>query len=352
LFGPSWFWSLFLFFLLAARASAEPCQESPEVGAGGLYTFVWENDFFNGPELNFDENYTNGNRLSYSSSPRDLEGTHGQIARSLLGADCESEVRYSLAFGQRIYTPGDKAATSPLPKEHPYGGWLYGEYAVQVARRNSMFAGSGGEEGHPRDLETLSLGLGFVGPIAQGERTQNNFHRLIGDDPALGWDNQIGNEPGLLVSYDRRWRQGALALSEQSKAGFDLIPGFGFSFGNIAVHANAGLWVRLSSDLGSSEPLPRLGTAGPGLFKTAPVGWYLFAGLEGRAIARSIFLDGNTFRDSPSVEKYSFVTDRQVGAAIRIYRFQFSYTHITSTEEFRTQARPHRFGSANIALRF
>ena len=43
--------------------------------------------------------------------------------------------------------------------------------------------------------------------------------------------------------------------------------------------------------------------------------WYLFAGLEGRAVFRNIFLDGNTFTDSHSVDSKHFVGDIQAGLA-------------------------------------
>jgi lipid A 3-O-deacylase len=36
-------------------------------------------------------------------------------------------------------------------------------------------------------------------------------------------------------------------------------------------------------------------------------GWCLFASFEGRAVARNIFLDGNTFTDSHSIDKKTFV---------------------------------------------
>jgi len=45
-------------------------------------------------------------------------------------------------------------------------------------------------------------------------------------------------------------------------------------------------------------------------------GGYVFAGVEGRAVARDIFLDGNTFQKSPSVDKEPLVGELAVGAAL------------------------------------
>ena len=44
------------------------------------------------------------------------------------------------------------------------------------------------------------------GPAALGEEVQNNFHRLINGDRVNGWNNQLRNEPGLTLTYERRWR--------------------------------------------------------------------------------------------------------------------------------------------------
>lgn len=47
---------------------------------------------------------------------------------------------------------------------------------------------------------------------------------------------------------------------------------------------------------------------------TQPFGWYVFVGVEGRAIAHNIFLDGNTFASSQHVDKKPFVGDLTAGA--------------------------------------
>ncbi|HAD26245.1 MAG TPA: DUF2219 domain-containing protein, partial [Alphaproteobacteria bacterium] len=44
------------------------------------------------------------------------------------------------------------------------------------------------------------------GPAAQGEFVQNEWHKLIGADKANGWDNQIKDEIGINLSFERAWR--------------------------------------------------------------------------------------------------------------------------------------------------
>jgi hypothetical protein len=45
-------------------------------------------------------------------------------------------------------------------------------------------------------------------------------------------------------------------------------------------------------------------------------GWDLFFGTQGRAVARNIFLDGNTFQNSRSVSKEPVVADLIIGAEL------------------------------------
>jgi lipid A 3-O-deacylase len=313
----------------------------------GFYTFVWENDVAGGT----DKNYTNGNQYSFGSLPRPLESPSGKIAQSLLGADCESIILYNLALSQSMYTPDDRSA-SPSPNEHPYAGWLTSEYSVSVVRSASKLIGDS-PDNTPKDWSTLSLELGVVGPLALQQQVQNTFHSFIGDDHLLGWDNQIKNEPAVLLSYDRRWQQAELS-NDASKLSADLFPNVGLAVGNVLTQASAGLTGRFGLNLAQSDLPMRIRPSTPGtsvflLQNTAS--WYLFAGIEGRAVARNIFLDGNTFQESIRVEKKPTVTDLQWGMVLRLRGAQFSYTFITRSDEYTTQGGPQRFGSVNIMWR-
>jgi hypothetical protein len=108
---------------------------------------------------------------------------------------------------------------------------------------------------------------------------------------------------------------------------------------------------RLSNDYGPPRVQPGL----PGFADFSPVsgfGWYLFAGIEGRAVARNIFLDGNTFRDSRSVDKKHLVGDLQVGFVLEWTDMRLSYTHVLRTREFQTQGSEDNFGSFRLSFKF
>ena len=129
----------------------------------------------------------------------------------------------------------------------------------------------------------------------------------------------------------------------------------GFSLGNVLTEASAGLTLRVGSNLGGDYGPPRIrpSLAGAGFF--APAGTfsaYLFAGVQGRAVARNIFLDGNSFEDSPSVDKKHFVADFQAGVVMQFNDIQLAYTFVTRTKEFETQDDRQTFGALSVSFKF
>ena len=80
--------------------------------------------------------------------------------------------------------------------------------------------------------------------------------------------------------------------------------------------------------------------------------WYVFTGLEGRAVGRDIFLDGNTFRDSRSVDKRIFVGDFQAGVAVVYRGIRVALTQVWRSEEFYGQSGRQKFGSLSVSFRF
>src|SRR4030043_1297 len=168
-----------------------------------------------------------------------------------------------------------------------------------------------------------------------------------------GWDNQLENEPGIILYYEqaRRYEKGDLPFNLQ----FDIVPHFGGGLGNVFPYASAGLILRLGPNLKNDFGPPRIRPRRPGagfFRRERGLNYYLFAGLEGRAIIRNIFLDGNTFRYSHSVEKKLFVGDLQAGVAFQLDRFQVSYTQIYRTKEFKGQNNADIYGSLNLSYQF
>ncbi|MDF1722668.1 MAG: lipid A deacylase LpxR family protein [Minwuia sp.] len=325
-----------LLLLAAALATPALAEEHQERTAKvGTLSVVVENDYFAGT----DQEYTNGFRLAYLRPKGQVNDVTAWLGRNILGVADQTKLYDGVAIGQNLFTPSDITQAAPQPGDHPYAGWLYIE-AAAIADDNTH-------------VETVTANLGIVGPLALGELVQNTFHQLIDSDIAQGWDNQLSNEPGLVLSYDRTWRP----FKEQTRPwGFDVLPSAGFSVGNILTQANAGFTLRLGPDLHNDLGPPRIrpSLAGGGFIANNAdrFNWYFHAGMQSRIVLRNIFLDGNTFRNSPRVNKRNVVHDFQIGAVMRWEDVRVSYSIVRRSKEFDTQKDPHTFAAITLTVRY
>ena len=177
-------------------------------------------------------------------------------------------------------------------------------------------------------------------------------HGIVGDRKALGWHFQLRDEPILNLFFERSFK----LIPPKSIFGvfFDLEPHAGFALGNAYDYANAGAMARVGFNLPDDFGPPRLEPSLPGSNFFEPNGAfsaYLFAGVDGRAVGRNIFLDGNSFERSASVDKDVFVGDLEIGAALAFERWRLSFTHVFRSKEFKTQASADQFGAINLSFR-
>lgn len=323
-------------FLTPALAAPEPAVPERAVEDNkGVYSLSFENDIFAGG----DNNYTNGVRFSYFSPESEIPSWLENTANIIPFFAEEGHKRWGLELGQNMYTPDDITIAANQPNDQPYAGWLYGAATV--------ISDTGAT------LDTFKLTLGMVGPSSGAKGAQQFIHDAIGADDPRGWDNQLKDEPGIIIGYNRRWR----ALYEFSPFGwgFDITPTVGANLGNIYTNATVGAIARFGQDLPADygPPLISTGMSGSDFFiPSRDFGWYLFAGLEGQAVARNIFLDGNTWKDSNSVDKEPFVGGVQGGIAFTWDDTRLAYTHVVRSQQFETQRETEQYGSLNLSLRF
>ncbi len=146
-----------------------------------------------------------------------------------------------------------------------------------------------------------------------------------------GWDNQLGHEIGVVLTYTRGMRRRFGQVSGGA-IGHDLALYVVGAVGNVLTHVGAG--ARLRSGVGLANERASTGT-----------GWHLFTEIETRAVARNIFLDGNTWSDSHSVRKRPLVGHLAAGLEYEGTRFGLRIAKVVRSKEFYGQIQPDEYGS-------
>ncbi len=314
-------------------------------------TFYLENDVFTGT----DREYTNGTKLTwisqdlrdYREDPRVPEWSYPIIEHLPFVNEPGCQRNMSLSIGQNMYAPEDIDRADLIPDQRPYAGITY--------------LGIGFHSKNLRRMDTLEINLGILGPHSYAEDIQRTWHEWIDSTDPKGWDHQLKDEPILNVFFERKWR----LLRSPLGHGFayDLIPHLGFSLGNALTGANFGGQVRFGWNLprdfgtflirpGSDANAPE-DESDPRFYpRSHRFGIHVFTGLDARAVARNVLLDGNTFRDSHRVDKKPFVAHFIVGVGMIIQRCKISYAYVYQTKEYDTQREAQQYGSVTISFSY
>jgi lipid A 3-O-deacylase len=326
----------------------------------GTWSFQWENDLF--AKGRTDRYYTNGLRLVYARSTqllgetregRGLIAWYANTAGSWLcdwGA-CDSSaalVSVDTHGGQNMYTPQNLVRRSPYPFDRPYAGWLYIGQRVNLVDRPD-----GAREGARR--QSFDILIGVVGPAAGAGKVQEEWHRLTNSVDPQGWPNQLKNEIAVQASYTLTFRR---PLTQT----VDALPYGRITLGNVFTHAALGGQLRWGTDLsgfGHFDPAPSsipFSTASANLEthrvqsasdRRAKSPSYVFVAFEGRANARNIFIDGNTFKNYPeqsSISREPLVGDITLGFSTRVLDgWRITYGHTWRSKEYRLDRRPPAF---------
>lgn len=327
------FWSL-IFAAFGFQATAEDAKKA--------FSFYWENDVFTGT----DRDYSNGLKLAWSkpyaaSADEEKTFTDKMIARLPLVNAPDSRRTTFFAFGQNVYTPEDTKTSELIVDDRPYAGYLYMSVGIHADRNNRR---------HVWEFET-----GVVGPMSLAHAAQDFVHDTIDTSRGAGWEHQLDNELTIGVGHETKWR--LWQIHRGDAFGVEFIPHLGGRFGNVDIYANAGIefrfgWhlpnnfgtcpIRPGCDVGSESPIngkPR---------KKEGLGVHFFVALDGRAVLHNIFLDGNTFTESHSVDKEPFVSDFMSGVALQFKSLEVSYAYYQRSREFKAQNSDHAFGAIKI----
>ena len=277
--------------------------------AGGNFTL--ENDISNS-----DRHYTHGTRISQRIDKYfDWNTDFFKRDNSL-----------SFGIGQYLYTPSDISIEELMEDDRPYCGWLYGELLLESIRG--------------KNADLFALNLGVIGPSAFGEQTQKTVHKIIDSVEPQGWDNQLEDEVGVNLIYQRKYK-----YRHDGFIDFDIISHGGGCLGNIFTYANLGVLFRTGYNLPHD-----FGSVGiePTIRASKKFGIYTFVGTDGRYVVRNIFLDGNTFKDSHSIEKEPLVGDIKMGIGGYFKKVGIIYSYNIRSKEFERQKEHNEFGTITV----
>lgn len=315
-------------------------RQTKKTNQSRFITLNSENDLYGGGT---DRNYTNGARATYTDMGASVPEIFHMVDRAVPTFSINETTTISYSLGQNLYTPQDITIAAHQPNDRPWAAFLYGSASLTTVTNNHV--------------DSLEATLGMVGPAALGEQTQKFVHEHIsGSSPTpRGWRHQLKNEPGLMLSWERSFpeRYSLETFGWRSSA----VPYIGATIGNIYTYASAGASFNISPYGDGFQDAPvrvRPAMPGTGAFVVPDntFSWYIFGGVEGRAVARNIFLDGNTFTSSHDVDKKPFVADANIGLALTYGKTRISYALIYRTKEFDGQDQGDVFGTVTIGRRF
>jgi lipid A 3-O-deacylase len=310
-----------------AAVSAEPRQWS--------FSLRWENDTFGGT----DRFYTDGVALSLThTGPSWMD----PVANWLPWGQGRRTVGYDLTQG--MYTPADTTRVVPDPTDRPYAGVLTAGLTLHVDRSNSYHG--------------LKFITGVVGPWSLAEEAQREVHDIGRWGQPKGWSYQLENELILNLAYEYRHKFRLAGHRDGWSA--EGLPIAGGWLGNLLIQGNIGGLLRagynMPDDFGITLahgmghlPPPRWSE---GVESRSGWGFSIYGGAVANFVLRDLTLDGNTFEDSPSVDKNLFVPAAAVGLAIGNRHFLASFTYVFWGKEFEHQQEYSKYAAITFSYFF
>lgn len=283
------------------------------------------------PNGNTDRHYTHGTKLVYVTQP-DWQWLD-EFSTWYFGDETkpvETAVGYFL--GQDIYTPSHIDDPSSRPSiDRVYAGWLY----------TGMFAQRATDD----MLDHFELSVGVIGPSSLADQAQEKIHKWFHGVRPNGWENQLGDEPAIDITFLRqqRFTEGLLKPTDST----DVIADYGFTVGSVNRFAQAGITGRWGFNLGNTFGPGRLSIpAGVSLLRkdTTSQSGYLFARVGAKAVQYNRFLSG--------VDAEPFIGELQVGVVYQYKHFDISYSQTHMTQEYEGQTGIDSYGTLAVSWLF
>ena len=296
---------------LVAAISLLPTLAQAE---GSVLSVKHEND---GMASSDDGHFTSGFELNWTFEPSD-ESWMQRLATALPDSFIGSADMAAYRLVHQIYTPDNIEERRLIEDDRPYAGLVYG--GISLYEDVPM--------GNWRQATDLHLDIGLVGPSSLADSIQREVHRITDSDRPNGWNNQLGDEAIVNVAMRRQWWHSSPFIGKQFAHG----PSVGAALGNLYTYASAGYSVRWGDE---ASGIPTL-TPNPG----------------SRHMAQNLTLDGNSFRNSHSVDRKEWVGDISAGLALAWEDWQVTYAAVQRSREFDGQEEQDKFGALTLSKRF
>jgi len=317
----------FLFALLIFSVAPLHAEES------NWFAVTIDNDLLVGN----DSGYTNGMYFSwFDVSDVNKHNEPHWLAAPLSWSLNLDNVQRSLqvySVGQTMVTPEDITIENPPLNEIPYSGSLLFNYTYIAI--NEAYADS---------VETV---IGVVGPTSGAESTQTWIHSLTDSIEPEGWDTQLQDEVVFQFSRGRLWR--SWSASDDRK---DLLILGDVGAGTLTSYFSSGMLFRYGSDLKRTFATPLLihsRTANPAAING---GWYFFAGVKFEYLFNAIHTDGNTFRESRSIDYDKSQIGLTTGLAYSWENVSLTFALYESNLSDEATRDITRFGTFTIGWRY
>ena len=242
-------------------------------------------------------------------------------------------------IGQIMVTPKDITNSSPGDDELPYSGLLFFNSSYLLI--NDAYA------------DEVTTTIGVVGPLSGAKSTQKWLHEILGADDPSGWSTQLHDELVFRFSRGRIWRGWSSPDGD-----FDILYQVEGALGTISSSFSSGVTLRYGSGLtDSSFATPLFSQSKTSNPASINGGWYTYVGVSVSYLFNQIFTDGNTFKESRSVDyshdrlgvaagiAYSW-NDLSITAAVN------DYSAYEDKLEKRRLGELTRYGTVTVAWRF
>ena len=260
---------------------------------GDLWRLEWDNDAF----VHTDNGFTNGWSLQRHSrahsnwNSMEPSGVSRWVSRKIrgLGDGGERVVKRGSGLSHVMMTPEDISKRRVQPDDVPFAGalgWSESWYAYDN-----------------RSLNAFQVYAGILGPFSGAEKIQVQIHDWINADQPRGWGNQLDTEPLLNFNYAHKRKLLTGGEYRRRFAG-DLAVGGQAGLGNYSTFAEVSLEARFGWRLPrgfahQADPPGRGIMLNPS--EDEPGRLQVYFSVVARVVATgyTVFLDGNTFAESP-----------------------------------------------------